>query len=143
MLRGLLIVAGPQVRPPDAAAPPAMGSMALTAEVAPAPFSASRPTAATLRPLITLLTARETDLKDLLLDLYKPRHSAAHKGELLLHPRGPAGDVRGPKGTTGIARTAFAGCSSLTEIALPPTLTAIGRYAVACYTSLNTITLPP
>ena len=72
MLRGRLIVDGPHVKPPDAAGPPAMGSMALTAKVAPAPLSASRSTAATLRPLIVLLTAREPDLKDLLPDLCKP-----------------------------------------------------------------------
>ena len=36
-----------------------------------------------------LLTAHEPDLKDLLLDLSKPWHVAAHKGELPQHPEGP------------------------------------------------------
>ena len=38
---------------------------------------------------------------------------------------------------------AFPGCSSLSEIALPPNLTEIGAHAFRKCTSLSKITLPP
>ena len=116
--------------------------------------------AATLQRLVTLIAEHEPDLRDLLLGLCQRRmdevwHVAASKDELPPHPEGPKKDRLGrltfavtvPKGgffrTTTMKRQAFAGCSSLAEIALPPNLTEIGEFAFQGCTSLSEITLPP
>ena len=87
--------------------------------------------AATLRLLVALIAAHEPDLGDLLLDLCQRRHVAASKDELPRHPEGPFGTfvVTIPTGTIVMKARAFMGCSSLTEITLPPTLTKIGSQA--------------
>ena len=148
--------AGSKRRRTDAPAPPAM-AMALVAKVAPAAAAAEgqlqqpppgRGASGCCDALAAgaLLTAHEPDLKDLLLDLSKPWHVAAHKGELPQHPEGPLETtfpVTVPKGTPKIAKEAFYRCSSLTEITLPPTLTEIGEYTLMGCSSLAKITLPP
>lgn len=64
------------------------------------------------------------------------------KAELIQYPAGRSGSYAVQMGTLSISKAAFCGCTRLTEIILPDTLTRIGRQAFADCISLEKISLP-
>ena len=64
------------------------------------------------------------------------------KAELIQYPAGRSGSYAVQMGTLSISKAAFCGCTRLTEIILPDTVTRIGRQAFLDCISLKKISLP-
>ena len=88
-----------------------------------------------------LTEVTEQDLAEAIIDEYGAKYSK--DGKRLLE--GPRYDslYNIKKGTEIIGNSAFSGCSRLTSITIPPSVTAIGDSVFRRCSSLTSITIPP